>query len=578
MPARNSLWRLLGQLRPYRGLLLSALLLTLLSSSVALAVPWFGRTLLDRAIATRDPQAVNRTFLVIGLLWLLSVGLGVLRNLVGLSLGQRAIRDIRENVIGHMLLLPVVFFDKARSGDLMTRLSSDIDQLRRTLTDDAVGSAGHIAMLLGGAFVMVSLDRRLSTVLLFLAPLVYVGHRWLAPRLRAHNRAALDSLSALLSRVGEVITNVRLVKSLGREQQETGYASRALAALLDDGLRAGRFEAAVWSGVHAAFGLVALIVVWYGTMRVLMGDLSLGTMLAYFYTLTLVSGPLASLAGVTARAQRAAAAADRVFEILDEPVEQPDPPGIPRLQVARGEIEFVDVGFAYASGPPVLAGFSLVARPGETTALVGATGAGKSTVIALLQRFYETVQGEIRIDGVAIGKVSRASLRESMAVVQQDALLFEGTIRENIRYGHLDASDAEVETAAAAAHVNEFAGRFDAGLDTMVGERGVRLSGGQRQRISIARAILRNAPILLLDEATSALDAQSETLVQDALKKLVVGRTTLVIAHRLRTVQEADRIAVLSAGRVVAVGTHQELLGSSPEYRRLQALLQSDVT
>jgi ABC-type multidrug transport system fused ATPase/permease subunit len=301
-------------------------------------------------------------------------------------------------------------------------------------------------------------------------------------------------------------------------------------------------------------------------------------MLAYFYTLTLVSGPLASLAGVTARAQRAAAAADRVFEILDAPAEPPDPPGTPALQVTRGEIGLVDVGFAYASGPPVLTGFSLVARPGETTALVGATGAGKSTVIALLQRFYEPAQGEIRIDGVAISKVGRASLRESLAVVQQDALLFEGSIRENIGYGRLDASDGEIETAAAAAHVNEFAGRFDAGLDTMVGERGVRLSGGQRQRISIARAILRNAPILLLDEATSALDAQSETLVQDALKRLMAGRTTLVIAHRLRTVQEADRIAVLSAGRVVAVGTHAELLVSCLEYRRLQALLRGDDT
>ena len=541
MANRNSLWRLLGQLRPYRGLLLSALLLTLLSAAVALAVPWFGRTLLDRVIATRDPEAVNRAFLVIGVLWLLSVGLGVLRNLVTLSLGQRAIRDIREQVIGHILQLPVVYFDTARSGDLMTRLSSDIDQLRRTLTDDAVGSAGHIAMLLGGAVVMFALDWRLSAGLLLLAPLVYIGHRRLAPRLRAYNRASLDSLSMLLARVGEAIANLRLVKSLGRERQESRSASRALAILLEQGLRAGRFEATVWSGVHAAFGLVGLIVVWYGVRRVVLGDLSLGTMLAYFYTLTLISGPVASLAGVTARAQRAAAAADRVFEILDEPAEQADPQGTPELKVSRGEISFVDVGFSY---PPARRSWQPFAGRAARRDDCARRGHGRRQVHrdCAAAAFLEPAQGEIWIDGVAISKVGRASLRESLAVVQQDALLFEDTIRENIRYGRLDASDAEIASAAAAAHVNEFAGRFDAGLDTMVGERGVRLSGGQRQRISIARAILRNAPILLLDEATSALDAQSETLVQDALKRLMAGRTTLVIAHRLRTVQEADRM------------------------------------
>jgi ABC-type multidrug transport system fused ATPase/permease subunit len=295
-------------------------------------------------------------------------------------------------------------------------------------------------------------------------------------------------------------------------------------------------------------------------------------MLAYFYTLTLVAGPLTSLAGIAARWQRAAAAADRVFGILGEPVESVSEPGQQTLNVSAGEVRFEDVVFAYGSGPPVLRGLSLTLRPGLSTALVGLTGAGKSTLIALLQRFYEPTSGDIRIDGVSIRDVSRRSLRASLAVVQQDSLLFEGSIRDNIRYGRPEASDAEVDAAAAAANVGEFAGRLPAGLDSLIGERGVRLSGGQRQRISIARAILRDARVLLLDEATSALDAHSESLVQDALAHLMSGRTTLVIAHRLRTVQEADQIAVLADGRIVAIGTHEELLASCDEYRRLQAI------
>jgi subfamily B ATP-binding cassette protein MsbA len=576
MATRGSLWRLIAGLRPYTGHILLAALLTLAAAGVALLVPWFGRTIVDRLAASRSARDVDQGFLVIAALWILSVVLGLVRNMATLDLGQRVIHDLRRRVTAHVMRLPIAFFDTARVGDIITRLSNDTEQLRRTLTDDVVGSLGNLALLIGGGILLMTLDWRLTTALLLVAPAVYAGHRGLAPRLRSLNRANLDAFSAALTRFGEAVGNPRLVKSLGREPYEASLASSELGHVYESSVRAGRFEAAAWSAAYGAFGIVAVGVVWYGVHRVVSGELTIGTMLAFLYSLTLLAEPLLSLAGVFARAQRAAAAADRVFEILDQPAEIEDPPGSAPLVVTRGEVVFDDVTFAYAAGTNVLDGFSMRLPAGVTTALVGASGAGKSTVVALLQRFYEPAGGDIRIDGVPLARATRASLRSSMAVVQQDAPLFDGTIRDNIRYGRLEATDAEVEQAAAAAHVDEFTCRLAEGLDTTVGERGVRLSGGQRQRISIARAILRNAPILLLDEATSALDALAESLVQDALRRLTRDRTTLVIAHRLRTVQGADQIAVLAAGRLAASGTHAQLMETSDEYRRLQALLSAD--
>jgi ABC-type multidrug transport system fused ATPase/permease subunit len=295
-------------------------------------------------------------------------------------------------------------------------------------------------------------------------------------------------------------------------------------------------------------------------------------MIAYFYTLMIVAGPVASIAGAAGRAQRASAAADRLCELLDEQQENDESTACADLRVMSGEIQFNGVHFSYEPGEIVLGDFTLNIPAGKTTALVGATGAGKSTVFALLQRFYEPTQGEVLIDNIPISKVSRRSLRRVFAVVPQEGMLFNGTIRENIRYGRLEASDAEIERVAAAAHVDAFATRFDAGLDTIIGERGLRLSGGQRQLIAIARAILRDAPILLLDEATSSLDPHFESLVQDALRTLTAGRTTLVIAHQIKTAESADRIAVLERGRIVAAGPPQELKTSSDHYKHLFVL------
>ena len=566
---RSSVSRLLVFLRPHRFVVWFALCVGVTASVTALSVPWIGRWALDRIITTRDPHEVDYAFVLLGLLWVFAIGLGFVRDLVTTQISHVVARDLRHHIVVHALRLPVPYFERTRLGDVISHLTTDTEQLRRIVAEDLIRAASDITMLAGGAVLLCLLDWRLTAALFLVGVMVPVAHRLLSPRLRSLNRTSLDALSAALTRVSDALTNVRLVKAFAREPHEAGNAERALSQVFHAAVRAGRFEAFAWTTVYGAFGVVALAVIWYGVHDVVAGHLSLGTMLAYFYTLAIIAGPVTSVASVAGKVQRARAAADRIYAVLDEPVEDSAAARADPLRIGRGEVEFSGVSFAYREEEPVLNDFTMKLAPGTITALVGATGAGKTTIISLLERFYEPSSGSIRIDGMPIEAVSRRSLREAIALVPQDALLFDGTIRENIRYGRLDASDEEVERIAAAAHVTDFAQRLELGLDTWIGERGTRLSGGQRQLVAIARAILRDAPILLLDEPTSALDAEFEAVVHDALRRLMAGRTTLIITHQLRTVQNVDRIALLEQGRIAALGTHDELYGTSEQYRHL---------
>jgi ABC-type multidrug transport system fused ATPase/permease subunit len=565
----SSVARLLVFLRPHRPLVWLALCVGVAASVAALSVPWIGRWALDRIVTTRDPGEVDYAFLVVGILWVLSIGLNFVRDLLTTQISHLVARDLRHHIVVHALRLPVPYFEHTRLGDVISHLTTETEQLRRILAEDLIRGVSHITMVAGGAVLLCMLEWRLTAALFVVGLGVPVAHRLLSPRLRSLNRMSLDALSAALTRVSDALANVRLVKAFARERHEAANAESALSQVFHAAVRASRFESFAWTTVYGAFGVVALAVIWYGVHDVVSGHVSLGTMLAYFYTLALIGGPVTSVASVAGKAQRARAAADRIYALLDEVVEESAPARAADLHVARGEVEFAGVVFAYRQGAPVLNDFTLKLPPGTTTALVGATGAGKTTTISLLERFYEPAYGTIRIDGVPISSVTRRSLREAIALVPQEALLFDGTIRENIRYGRLDASDEEVERIAAAAHVNEFASRLEYGLDTSIGERGTRLSGGQRQLVAIARAILRDTPILLLDEPTSSLDAEFEAVVHDALRRLMAGRTTLIIAHQLRTVQSVDRIALLDRGRIIALGTHDELSRTSEQYRHL---------
>ncbi len=567
--------RLLALAKPYWKLLLSAGILMLISTGVSLYLPLAARNELDHVLKTRQIGSLDRlAFQLIGLL-LVSTVLGFGEYLMVAYAGNKIVAGLRAKLFAHLQSLPVAFFDRTRSGDLTSRLSNDVTLLQETLTGDIVRLVGNLVTLIGGLSLALLIDWRLTGVVVSLLASVLAVLIVCGMRLRKLTRESLDALSATMGTMTESLANIRLVKAFAREAHENAKAGEKLQSVFQLGMRASVFEGAIGTFAGVGFTLVLLGVIWYGGRSVLMGQISAGSLLAFFMTIMIISGPMASLASLYGRLQRALGAADRLFMILDDTPEAPDALDALPFPEGTGRVVFENLEFAYNPETPVLNGLTAEIPAGKVTALVGASGAGKTTLALLLYRFYEPTGGCIRIEGVPIDRIQRQALRENIGLVPQEPILFNGSIRENIRYGRLEATDAEVEIAAQAANVEEFVIGLPKGYETVLGERGITLSGGQRQRVAIARAILKDPRILVLDEATSALDTQSERLVQEALERLMRGRTTLVIAHRLTTIRNADQIVVLDAGQVVERGTHDELLETNGRYRLLHGLTHS---
>ena len=559
--------RLLRYVGPYRWNLAFAAALLVLSTALGLIWPQVVQRVLD--LGLKDPGILDSLVVLLIFVLLIRSAIDGVRQFVMSWTGEKVIFDLRMGIVTHLQSLSLSFFNQRKTGDLMSHVTSDATLVHGVVTQTIIQVLGQVLTLVGGVTVIFLMNWRLALLTLVVAPPIGVIGQFLGRRIRDISRAAQDAQGEAVGVLQEALAEVRVVQAFTREDYEAKRFHEKLMIMFDKSIERSRISSIMFPAIGFLGFASSIVVLWYGGHQVAAGELTPGQLVAFLLYMGMVAGPVGGLAGQWTGIQQAFGAADRIFALLDTEPEVRDRPGALPMGPVRGEIEFDEVSFRYADGPLVFENLSTAFRESETTALVGPSGAGKTTLVNLVGRFYDPVAGSVRVDGRDVRDVTVRSLREQIAVVPQEPILFGDTIRENIRYGRLDASAADIEAAAQAANATEFIARMPKGLETIVGERGVRLSVGQRQRVAIARAILRDARILLLDEATSSLDNESEFLVQQALDRLMRGRTTIVIAHRLSTVERADRILVLDRGRIVEDGTHGELLAKSGLYHRL---------
>jgi ATP-binding cassette subfamily B protein len=476
------------------------------------------------------------------------------------KIGNNLVARYQRRIFDHVMKLGVGYFNDTRSGRLAAQINENVNGIRDLLGMTLTSIARDAVSLVALVGVMIAQDPLLSAMSLLIGPPLVYSVAYLMRRLRRATREAVQINSHLIGAMQEATQGIAIVKAFTMEEELARRISGLVSEAEQKANRIARVSERLTPIAEILAGFAVAGVIGYAGYRATASGQPPGAIFSFISALLLAYDPARRLARVQVGMERALVNARMIYELLDLKPQQGDAPGAPAIQVGKGEIRFTDVSFGYAPDAPVLRGLSFVAAAGKTTAIVGASGAGKSTLVALLQRFYDVESGSIEIDGQDISKVTKRSLRQSLAYVSQQPYLFEGTIRDNIRYGRLEASDAEIELAAHQAAADEFIRQQPQGYDTPVGENGATLSGGQRQRVSIARAIVRQAPVLLLDEATSALDNESEARVQDALTEIMQGRTTIVIAHRLSTVVNADNILVLEEGRLVEEGTHTSLM------------------
>jgi ATP-binding cassette subfamily B protein len=562
-------------LTKYRGMLLLMGAAILLSAAAMLSVPLAARRMIDLGFSSADSSVINRTFGLLMLIGAMLAAASSTRFYAVNWLGERVIADLRSAVFAHLVELSPAFYEKTHSGEVMSRLTVDTTQIKAAAGSSISQFLRNAIMLIGALVMMVVTSLKLTLLVLLAIPLIVLPLMAFGRAVRSRSRRAQDSLAEASAFAADNLSAVRTMQASGNGQ---AVASRFALAVGD------AFEAAM-ARIKARAGLTALVifltfasvvgVLWYGASDVVAGQMTGGTLSQFVLYALFAAGAVAELAEVWGEVQQAAGAAERLSELMAAPIaiRSPAEPK-PLPEPAKGALAFENVTFAYdaASDEPVLKDVSFAVAPGETVAIVGPSGAGKSTLFNLALRFFDPQSGRVTVDGVDVATADLTALRRRFAVVPQDIAVFADTVEENIRYGMPAASDTDVRRAAKAAEADEFIRALPQGYATRLGERGITLSGGQRQRIAIARALLRNAPILLLDEATSALDAESEHAVQTALADLMRGRTTLVIAHRLATVQRASRILVMDEGRIIEHGSHAELLGRGGLYRRLSEL------
>ncbi len=517
------------------------------------------------------PAALNQIGLVLLAVFLVQAAFNFVRVYQLGYVGEAVVADLRKQLFGHLLGLSLHFFERRKTGEITSRLTSDIATVQAAVSQAVAQFINQGVSLIGGVVVLFVISPQLTLVMLAILPAVIIATAIFGRRLRRISTAFQDEVAAANANAEEAVVGIRIVQSFTAEPHEAARYGAAIDTAFGSAVRRARVRAFFIPTVILAMFSGIGVVLWYGGQQALAGTLAPGTLITFLLLTVIVAGSIGTFTGLYSQIQEAIGASKRIFELLDTHTDLPEPAQPRAWRDVRGEVRIEGVRFRYGDRGDawVLDGVDLHAAPGEVVALVGPSGAGKTTLVTLIPRFFDPQEGRVLVDGIDVRELTTRALRSHVGIVPQESLLFSGTIRDNVRYARPGASHEDVVAAAVAANADAFVREFPDGYDTLVGERGVTLSGGQRQRIAIARALLKDPRVLILDEATSSLDSESEALVQSALERLMRGRTTLVIAHRLSTVVGADRIMVLDRGRVVQSGDHRALLASGGLYRDL---------